>query len=199
MGQAASLDRVSSPVTGEVPISEEEDNSASQILLSLRHVNPQAQYSGGNSSLDIGRGGNDGVSENLVRPLDSVDNRGVLVPVHRPLDGLEDGGVVKRPRVYNMSHLQKRKKKLNRHRGWKQKNSATYRAAVDEIRDHSLQLPQVREIVASISTPGTRRAQRGSKPPRRGGPWRIQEFSSEIERGVTGALPLFEWVLQQIW
>ena len=123
---------------------------------------------GGNSSLDIGRGGNDGVSGNLVRPLDGVEDGGVLVPVHRPLDGLEDGGVVKRPRVYNMSHLQKRKKKLNRHRGRKQKNSATYRAAVDEIGDHSLQLPQVREIIASIRTSGTRRVRRASKLPRWG-------------------------------
>ena len=156
MGQAASLDQVSSPVTGEVPVPEEEDNSASQILLSLRHVNSQAQYSGGNSSLDIGRGGNDGVSENLVRPLDGVEDGGVLVPVHCPLDGIEDGGVVKRPRVYNMSHLQKRKKKLNRHRGRNQKKSGTYRVAAREIRNYSLQLPQVCENVAFASTPRTR-------------------------------------------
>ena len=89
-------------------------------------------------------------------------NDGVHTVVLHPLDAAKNGGIIKRVKIYNMSQLQKRKKKLNRHRGWKQKTSATYRNAVFQIGDHSLPSQQVSALVTQSSTYGTQRAQRGS-------------------------------------
>ena len=71
-------------------------------------------------------------------------------------------------RVYNMSHLRNKKKKLGRHRKCQQKNSRSYRTTAAQIGDPYLQQAQVRVIVAAANPPGNRRVQRGSKRSRRG-------------------------------